>query len=119
MENKTETVDNTNTSALVDGKPDTIQVDPMNVAQATIAFMHVQNAELNLSNKKLLAENKILEIMALVGVSPKEYGYNPNTGELTKQKPQVPVAQEPAVPAVPAVLVANKPAESPTPAVDG
>lgn len=118
MENKTETVDNTNTSALVDGKPDTIQVDPMNVAQATIAFMHVQNAELNLANKKLLAENKILEIMALVGVSPKEYGYNPSTGELTKQKQTVPViAQEPVSPVV------NKPAvaESPTPvaAVNG
>ena len=70
-------------------KPDTIQVDPMKVAEATIAFMHVDNANLVLANKKLAAENKILEIMGLTGVSPKEYGYNPQTGMLEKIKEPV------------------------------
>ena len=76
-------------------KPDTIQVDPMKVAEATIAFMNVDNANLNLVNKRLIAENKILEIMGLVGVSPKEYAYNPQTGLLEKVKEPVkePVAE--------------------------
>lgn len=65
---------------------DTIQVDPIKIAEATIAFMHVDNANLNLANKKLAAENKILEIMGLARVSPLEYGYNPNTGMLERQK---------------------------------
>ena len=70
-------------------KPDTIQVDPMKVAEATIAFMNVDNANLNLVNKRLIAENKILEIMGLAGVSPQEYGYNPQTGLLEKVKEPV------------------------------
>lgn len=76
-------------------KPDTIQVDPMKVAEATIAFMNVDNANLNLVNKKLMVENKILEIIGLAGVSPKEYGYNPNTGVLERQKQKEPVVPEP------------------------
>ena len=81
-------------------KPDTIQVDPMKVAEATIAFMHVDNANLVLANKKLAAENKILEIMGLVGVSPKEYAYNPQTGLLEKVKEPVkePVKESVATP---------------------
>ena len=77
-------------------KPDTIQVDPMKVAEATIAFMNVDNANLNLVNKRLIAENKILEIMGLAGVSPQEYGYNPQTGLLEKVKE--PVKEPVAVP---------------------
>ena len=79
-------------------KPDTIQVDPMKVAEATIAFMNVDNANLNLVNKRLIAENKILEIMGLVGVSPKEYAYNPQTGLLEKFVPPAPVAEPVAEP---------------------
>ena len=70
-------------------KPDTLQVDPIKVAEATIAFMNVDNANLNLVNKRLIAENKILEIMGLVGVSPNEYRYNPQTGSLEKVKEPV------------------------------
>ena len=67
-------------------KPDTIQVDPIKVAEATIAFMYVENANLALANKRLAAENKVLEIIGLAGVSPQEYGYNPQTGLLEKVK---------------------------------
>ena len=70
-------------------KPDTIQVDPIKVAEATIAFMYVENANLVLANKRLAAENKVLEIIGLAGVSPQEYGYNPQTGLLEKVKEPV------------------------------
>ena len=82
---KMEKTENNNSNS----KPDTIQVDPMKVAEATIAFMNVDNANLNLVNKRLIAENKILEIMGLVGVSPNEYRYNPQTGSLEKVKEPV------------------------------
>ena len=77
-------------------KPDTIQVDPIKVAEATIAFMYVENANLVLANKRLAAENKVLEIIGLAGVSPKDYGYNPQTGMLEKIKE--PVKEPVAVP---------------------
>ena len=78
-------------------KPDTIQVDPIKIAEATIAFMHVENANLVLANKRLAAENKVLEIIGLAGVSPQEYGYNPQTGLLEKVKE--PVKEPVAAPA--------------------
>lgn len=70
-------------------KPDTIQVDPIKIAEATILFLKEENAKLTLANTRLAVDNKILEIMGLVGVSPKEYRYNPQTGTLDRVKEPV------------------------------
>lgn len=112
-------VENKNTDTNIGnttGKPDTIQVDPIMVAEATIAFMNVDNANLNLVNKKLMAENKILEIMGLAGVSPREYGYNPNTGVLERQKQKEPVVPEPVKPVEPVPAPIAAPVAAPAPA---